>query len=300
MMRRTRESGLTLVEVLGSLAIGALLFAALAGVALQSTRALEAATSSADVAQDAQFALDRMVDAVRASRKLLIPMPERAATAYSESQRNVLAVTLDPTLDRNGDGFPDVDNDRDGRIDEDADEDLTTDGAPGILGVDDDGDGTADEGDSRDDDEDGASNEDGADGVDNDGDGLVDEDPKADANDDGKPGVRSFDDDGDANVDEGNSEDDDEDGRKNEDWLDARVFRLVGTTLVERLPDPGAANGTVFTERTIAVGVSDFRVGYFASAGAGLPPTLAISLTLAGAGGATATVDTRIRLGGTR
>jgi hypothetical protein len=31
-----------------------------------------------------------------------------------------------------------------------------------------------------------------------------------------------------------------------------------------------------------------------------LPPTLAISLTLAGAGGATVTVDTRIRLGGTR
>jgi type II secretory pathway pseudopilin PulG len=300
MRRRTRERGLTLVEVLGSLAIGALLFAALAGVALQSTRALEAATTSADLGQDAQFALDRMVDAVRASRKLLIPMPERAGTAYSESQRNVLAVTLDPTLDRDGDGFPDADNDRDGRIDEDLDENVTNDGAPGIVGVDDDGDGTADEGDSRDDDEDGASNEDTADGVDNDGDGLVDEDLKADANDDGKPGLRSFDDDGDANVDEGNSEDDDEDGRRNEDWLDARVFRVVGTTLVERLPDPGAANGTVFTERTIAVGVSDFRATYFASAGAGLPPTLAISLTLAGAGGATVTVDTRIRLGGTR
>ncbi|HET8699160.1 MAG TPA: prepilin-type N-terminal cleavage/methylation domain-containing protein [Gammaproteobacteria bacterium] len=300
MMRRTRQRGLTLVEVLGSLAIGALLFAALTGVALQSTRALEAASGTAELAQDAQFALDRMVDAVRASGKVLVPKPERATTAYSESQRNVLAVTLDPTLDRDGDGFPDADNDRDGRIDEDLDEDATNDGAPGIVGVDDDGDGSIDEGPARDDDEDGASNEDNADGIDNDGDGLVDEDSNADANDDGKAGIKAFDDDGDAAVDEGNLEDDDEDGQRNEDWLDARVFRVVGTTLVERLPDPGAVNGNAFTERTIAVRVSNFRVTYFPSAGGGLPPTLAISLTLAGANGATATVDTRIRLGGAR
>ena len=297
MIGRRQSSGLTLVEVLGSLAIGALLFAALAGVALESTRALEIATGSAELEQDAQFALDRMVDAVRASRRLLVPKPERPSTAYSESQRNVLAVTLDASLDRDGDGFADADNDRDGRIDEDTGDDATNDAAAGIVGVDDDGDGSIDEGANGDDDEDGATNEDKSDGVDNDADGLVDEDMDKDANDDGKPGIAAVDDDGDSSVDEGNREDDDEDGQKNEDWLDARVFRLVGTALVERLPDPNASSGTAFTERTIATGVSDFRVTYFPSAGAGLPPTLGISLTLAGPGGAAAAVDTRVRLG---
>ena len=43
--RQSIERGLTLIEVLGSLAIGALLFAALGGVALQSTRALGLATA---------------------------------------------------------------------------------------------------------------------------------------------------------------------------------------------------------------------------------------------------------------
>jgi hypothetical protein len=297
MTPRKYARGLTLIEVVGSLTIGALLFAALGSVALQSSRALDAATGSTQLQQEAQFALDRMIEAVRSSRRLIIPMPERAGTAYSESQRNVLALTLDPTLDRDGNGFADADNDRDGRIDEDTDEDATNDAAPGIVGIDDQGDGSIDEGDFRDDDEDGVRDEDKADGLDNDADGLVDEDVKNDMSGDGKPGIKAFDDDGDGSVDEGNAEDDDEDGQKNEDWLDVRVFRLVGSTLVERLPDVNAASGAVFTERPIAAGVSDFRVSYIPSAGSGLPPTLTISLTLTGAGGATAAVDMRVRLG---
>lgn len=298
MRRRKRARGLTLIEVLGSLAIGALLFAALGGVAVQSTRALAMTTDSSLLEQEAQFALDRMIEAVRAARVVLIPQPERAATVYSESQRALLAVSLDPTIDRDANGFVDADNDRDGRVDEDWSDDATNDGVAGIVGIDDNGDGVID-GDSKNDDEDGASNEDTANGLDDDGDGLVDEDAKRDMNDDGKPGVKSVDDDGDGSVDEGKNEDDDEDGAVDEDWLDARVFRLVGTTLVERLPDLNAANGTVFTERPIAAGVSGFSVVYSTPAAAGLPPTLLITLTLTGAGAA-ATVETRVRVGGLR
>jgi hypothetical protein len=296
-MIRKQVRGLSLIEVLGSLAIGALLFAALGAVALQSGRALDAVNVSAQLQQEAQFAVDRMVDAVRASPRLLIPTPDRPSTPFNEAQRNVLAVTLDPTLDRNGDGFADADNDHDGRIDEDPPEDITNDGAAGIIGVDDDGDGSIDEGGNRDDDEDGASNEDSVDGVDNDGDGLVDEDAKGDANDDGRAGVAGVDDDSDATVDEGNNQDDDEDGATNEDWLDPRVFRLNGTTLDERLPDPGAANGAVFTERPIATGVSNFTVTYSPPAAVGLPGLLEIALTLTRPGGATASVDARVRVG---
>jgi hypothetical protein len=297
MSSRNRSQGLTLIEVLGSLAIGALLLAALGGVVMQSTRTLGLVNSASQLEQDAQFAVDRIVDAVRASRRLLVPMPEVAATAYSESQRNVLALTLDPTLDRDGNGFADADNDRDGRIDEDSSEDMTNDLKSGIAGIDDDGDGGIDEDEDRDDDEDDSNNEDNVDGLDGDGDGLVDEDVKHDISDDGKPGLKDIDDDGDAAIDEGNNEDDDEDGLKNEDWLDARVFRVTGGTLVERLPDPNAPTGAAFTERPLAAGVSDFRVTYVPPAAAGLPPTLQISLALAGAGGASATIDTRVRLG---
>jgi hypothetical protein len=58
----------------------------------------------------------------------------------------VLAVALPPTLDRNGDGFADADNDHNGIADDDLPADETKDGAAGIKGIDDDGDGTADNG----------------------------------------------------------------------------------------------------------------------------------------------------------
>jgi hypothetical protein len=297
MSSRKRSQGLTLIEVLGSIAIGALLLGALGGVVLQSTRSLAMVNGASQLEQEAQFAVDRIIDAVRASRRLLVPMPEVSATAYSEAQRDVLAVTLDPTLDRDGNGFADADNDRDGRIDEDPSEDMTNDLKSGITGIDDDGDGQVDEDEDRDDDEDNSNNEDNVDDLDTDGDGLVDEDVKDDSSNDGKPGLQDVDDDGDAAIDEGNNEDDDEDGLKNEDWLDARVFRVSGGVLVERLPDPNAPTGATFTERPLVAGVSDFRVSYIGPAAAGLPPTLQITLTLTGAGGATATVDTRVRVG---
>ena len=143
----------------------------LAGVAVQATRAREQVGAASQLQEEAQFALERMLRAVRSSNRLLIPRPERGGTAYSESVRNVLALALDPTLDRDADGFADADNDRDGRINEDFGEDVTKDSQDGIVGVDDDGDGGIDEGDARDDDEDGTHNEDDLDGADDDGDG---------------------------------------------------------------------------------------------------------------------------------
>ena len=58
------------------------------------------------------------------------------------------------------DAYDGQDDDDDGIIDEDADDDLTGDGAPGITHIDDDGDGTVDEGAVDDNDEDGTAGED--------------------------------------------------------------------------------------------------------------------------------------------
>ena len=87
---------------------------------------------------------------------------EEPATPTGDSTLStaVLAVTLDPAEDLDGDGTPDADNDGDGSIDEDAGADMTGDDKAGMANVDDDGDGAVDEGDKEDDDEDGAKNED--------------------------------------------------------------------------------------------------------------------------------------------
>ena len=66
-----------------------------------------------DNLQQARFALQRMTRAASKSRALRIPLAENAATAWSESVRNALAVGLDPTLDRDKDGWADANNDRD-------------------------------------------------------------------------------------------------------------------------------------------------------------------------------------------
>ena len=210
----------------------------------------------------AQFALDQMARNLAHARILLLPLADRPATATLENQRvshvpavagdkgALLAVSLDASLDRDGDGRADADNDGDGRVDEDWPADLSADGAPGVQGVDDDADGSVDEpgGDAGDDDESGStlapqSNEDAVDGVDNDGDGSVDEDPGADMNGDGRAGVAGVDDDGDGAVDEGNAADDDEDGLLDEDGVEAVVYFLRNGALVMRSPVPWDADG---------------------------------------------------------
>ena len=145
--------------------------------------------------RDLRFAMDRMVHATRRSERLLVPLADNPSTNWRENVREqtfpasapegdsklataVLAVTLDPTLDIDADGFADGDNDKDGLVDEDPGGDNTFDGMPGIAEIDDDGDGVADGAgtNDKDNDEDGTPIDDWLDGLDNDGDGAIDED----------------------------------------------------------------------------------------------------------------------------
>ncbi len=305
-MTGTRENvaGFTLTEVLVTVGILALILVGLAGVLEQALKAESAIRERNDLTRQARFALDRMATAVSATRLLLLPLAENPGTAWSESIRDpgVLAMTLDPTLDRDGDGWADGNNDKDfldlnqnatrdpgepERIDEDTSADATYDSAHGIVGIDDDGDGSVDEGSPApggvftDDDEQGGYNEDPINGLDDDGDGAIDEDWSAEQSGDAKPGIAGIDDDKDGQIDEGSTPDDDEDGIINEDWLDAAVYYLNGAVLLERLPDLNPNDGNDFTERVIAENVASFRVERIPQ-GAGRAVLVDITLGLAG------------------
>ncbi len=217
------------------------------------------------LARDGRFALSRIVRIVGTTRRLLVPLAEDAGTPYSESliDPGMLAVSLPPEVDRDLNGIADADNDADGRVDEDWPRDATNDGKPGIIGIDDDNSGITDVSlaGSADDDETGLfADEDPVNGTDDDGDGTVDEDAPADMNGDGAPGVALVDDDGDGSVDEGSADDDDEDGTADEDWIDAVVYFLSGSQLLERFPNLDPTDGTDYTERILAENVSTFRI----------------------------------------
>ncbi len=306
-------AGFTLTEVLVTVVILALILVGIAGVLEQALRAESATRERNDLTRQARFAMDRMAAAVNATRLLLLPLAENPGTAWSESIRDpgVLAVTLDPNLDRDNDGWADGNNDKDfqdlnqnairdpgepERIDEDLPDETSNDNAPGIVGIDDDGDGNVDESVSvEDDDEDGSADEDFVNGVDDDGDGAVDEDGRHDMNFDGQPGVALADDDLDGSVDEGHLFDDDEDGTFDEDWLDAVVYFLSGTTLMERTPNVNPTDGNDFTERMIAEKVSRFRVERVPQ-GAGRAVLVDITLSLSGEN-TNVELHTRVRVG---
>lgn len=278
---KNRKLGFTLLELLVALAIAAVLVTALsstAGRVIQVQHDTESRTSSL---RDAQFAMHRMITAVRHSDRLLLPLADNPGTNWREHVREqsipaappegsstfataVLAVTLGPSTDLDNDGFADADNDKDGRIDEDLGSDNNNDGNQGIVGIDDDGDGFVDEPDatsvSADNDEDGTKTDDPINGIDDDGDGSIDEDVQRDNNLDTAPGIKDFDDDGDGSVDEGNNGDNDEDGSIGEDWYDSVVFFLSSATLMERRPNLNPADGTDYSELPIAENVTYFRV----------------------------------------
>ena len=77
---------------------------------------------------------------VEASTRLMVPLEVTTTT------RDVLAVALPPGLDRNGDGYADADNNKNGVVDDDLPADETNDGGAGIIGIDDDGNGLVDYG----------------------------------------------------------------------------------------------------------------------------------------------------------
>ena len=267
--------------------------------------------------------MDRMVRAIRDTNQLLLPMPDKPDTDWRENVREetvpasppegsstkataVLALTLSAAVDLDADGFPDADNDRDGRIDEDLPPDIANDFDPGIHLIDDGGDGSVDEGflaDWDDDERLNNSNEDPINGIDDDGDGVIDEDPGADNNGDGAPGQAGVDDDGDGQVDEGNSADDDEDGTVDEDWLDVVVFYLQGDTLVERHPVPwdetanGFVSGRDFLISEIADNVTRFRVER-PVASTSAEQLVELTLELTGLDGTVVSLSALVRVGG--
>lgn len=315
--------GFSLIELLMVVAVGGGIMVALGDFTHRALQAEALTRERNALMQEARFAMQRMVSAVRGTQRALLPRPENPATAWSESVREVLAVTLDPTIDRNGDGWADANNDKDfmdlnnnllrdagepERIDEDPGGDVNNDAAPGIKGIDDDGDSSVDEQHTspgplnEDDDEDGAANEDAWNGADDDNDQMFDEDPKKDMNGDGLPGLGSVDDDGDGLVDEGDKNDDDEDGLIDEDWLDGVVYYLNGSDLIERLPALVDTDGDLlvtgvdYIENVIAANVSQFRVEYIAQ-GLGRAALIDITLVITNSAGIQASLQTSIRVG---
>ncbi len=276
-------------------AITAMLLLAMSGLVSSASKAYALKLSRNELNQQVQFTMQRMISAARGTERLLLPLANRSDTAWNEAVRDLFAVTLDPTIDRNADGIADADNDGDGRIDEDSDNDTTNDGAPGIVGIDDNNNGTIDEFTFwEDDDEDGLKEEDPINGIDDDQDGVVDEDPKDDMNNDSKSGIIGVDDDGDGLIDEAQRWDDDEDGFDNEDWLDPVVFRLQGTDLIERTPTPGATVGGQFSEHILAQNVTFFQAERF---GTPAKPLLRLTLTITDSGGESATLSTVMHVG---
>jgi len=318
--------GYTLVELLMAVALAGILMLGLSGVASQAIQTHDMVREKNRLTDQARFAMQQMVRAVGHSRRLLLPQNDKPASNWLENVREetvpatiptddsskytaVLAVTLPASFDLDADGFPDADNDRDGRIDEDPPADNTFDNATGIFQIDDGGDGTADEFSACckwDDEEDfGITDEDDINGIDDDGDGQVDEDPGSDMNGDGCPGICGVDDDADGLVDEGSgNSNDDEDDQTDEDWYDPLVFYLNGDTLMQRTPVPwdisggGLVSGLDFIAEPIADNVTRFRVER-------LPVTVAgqqlvdLTLELSSPDGVeTVSLHTRVRVGG--
>lgn len=304
----SKQRGFTYVEALAALLLTAILLVGLTRTVSTVLAAHDTARATHNTLEESRYALERMVRAVSASGRLMVPQAENPGTPHFESIRDpgVLAMTLDPTRDLDGDGVVDADNDGDGRVDEDPGSDAGFDLAPGIWGIDDDNDGLIDYFDtlsSSDDDESGGVDDDRFDGVDNDGDGAIDEDPEADANFDGEPGLAGVDDDGDGTIDEGSPPDDDEDGTNDEDWWDVVVFYQVGTNIIERTPVPwdesggGIVSGMDYVERTLATDVSQFRVERVPAPNGG-PPLISLLLTRTDAEGVPNTLSTTVRAGG--
>lgn len=296
------RAGFTLVELLVAVTLTVML---LVGLNVAVELAMEQSSvqdERRELTRQVEFAMARIARAISGSDRLLVPMTENPASAEIESVRAELVITHNRYMDRDADGFVDVDNDKDGRVDEDLPGDMNNDSAHGIRFVDDDNDGLIDENTSGDpmnrfdDDEDGVLGDDPVNGMDDDGDGRVDEDAPPDMNADGCPGVCGVDDDGDSLFDEGFVTDDDEDGASDEDWLDVVRFYVDNGELKEVLPAIDPVDGRDVSEHVIATSISDFRVERLT--GAGRRAILVdVRLTITAATGAAVSLQTRVRLG---
>jgi hypothetical protein len=275
--------GFSLVEVMISFGLLALLCVALVGLVETSLDAKATADDKSELWAEGLAAMDRVTSAVR--RATVVHFPNAKDPVRT-------AIAISGAVDDDGDSyfsdavFP--------RVDEDLWADMTLDDHAGIEGYDDDGDGFVDEPPllvlmaPQDDDEDGFWDEDPWNGVDDDGDGDIDEDAGWDMNGDGSPGIRFFDDDGDGQLDEqlvsGSFSDDDEDGQYMEDMLNVVVFEYDAgaSVLEERLPANGASG-------VVAARVTAFSATYSPPT-ATRGPLVAIAMTLTSAAGETLTL----------
>jgi prepilin-type N-terminal cleavage/methylation domain-containing protein len=321
--RAADNRGFTLVELLAAISLGAILILGLSELVGHALRSYDHSREINAMTRQARFAMQRMVRGVSQTRGLLLPLndnpgsnwlenireetiPETVPTDDSEKYTAVLAVILPIFSDLDKDGFPDADDDRDGRVDEDMPEDCNFDDESGIYLIDDDGDGKIDNESKVSDDETSTKNDDPINGVDDDGDKSVDEDPSSDMNEDGCPGICGVDDDGNGMVDGGSldEEDDDEDGNLNEDWINPLVFYMDNGTLKERTPVPwdadsdGSVTGQDFISSDLAENVTRLRVERL-PLGSNRMQRVDLTLELTGPiSGETVTLQTQVRIGG--
>ncbi len=273
-MSRKQQSGLTLVELIISIAIVSIIAASSAALMSVSLRAHSYGLARSSLNQEGLIAMERMTSGVRSCTSLLIPnahTTSRNILAFSGTVNNDSDFYFGDTL------FP--------RIDEDPAADGNNDNAAGIDSYDDDGDTSTDEGGMTDNDEDGTAGEDAWNGLDDDADGNIDEDCNADVNGDGFAGIEAMDDDGDGSTDESGASDDDEDGTVNEDPLDPILYEFdAGTnTLREVFPAGGTPPGTGETT-DLSTNVTAFVVQYEAEDSTHYP-RVSITLTLTDAEG---------------
>jgi len=247
-MMRNRQSGLTLVELLMAIAILSVISLAFFSVTHGTLRSWAHAEEKSGIAETGRAALERITQSILDTRHVILPFQLPVA---SVSSHHILCVALG------------LDNDGDGRVDEDS-WDIYHDGeASGLPGLDDDWDGLIDEESPWDDDESGWVDEDRLDGRTNDGDSRIDEDWGADMNGDGAPGAAYVDDDGDGSIDEGASSDDDEDGSSGEDPIEPLAYYVDPEArppqLVERHPVDGT---TVLAENLYYETEDDYAAGF--------------------------------------
>jgi prepilin-type N-terminal cleavage/methylation domain-containing protein len=264
---RHGERGLGLTEMLVAIVLIGLFAVAASDLMAGLLRSESVLQKSLRTDPEAQRVLQGMAEAVAYTPHLHVP-------------NGRARVTSDLVLSAG------IDNDADGRVDEDPGSSGFAAGR-GAPAVDDDGDGSIDESLVADDDEDGVPDDDPRNGRDDDGDGSIDEDPGADANADGRPGARGFDDDGDRIADEGDIEDDDEDGADDEDGWDLRRYRFERATARLFEQRPGDA------EFLVLESVEEFTATYLI--GAGGEPLVELRLQVArGEPSAPIVLETRV------
>src|SRR4030067_656690 len=124
---KLNEKGVTLIELVIVILIVSIIAASLSellSIGLLSSR--ENRTKS-ELLDSANYALNRIISAARETNSVLIPTNANAV-------RDILAISAM------------IDNDNDGKVDEDWSGDIGNDGQPGIAGFDDDGEGSTGEG----------------------------------------------------------------------------------------------------------------------------------------------------------